>query len=100
MIENTENNEYKPDEKMKKPFKEYYQTDPDFKARHLKYVMEKVKCETCGKEISRCNMTKHKTSNKHKQYDEIKEQAFKEAKKMERILRKALEEVKVLQNQK
>ncbi len=47
-----------------KTFKEYYQ-NPEFKARHLKYITEKITCNICGVEFSRCNKCKHERSQKH-----------------------------------
>jgi len=57
--------------KQYKTFKEYY-ADPIFKAKHLKYVSEKIQCTDCGKMIARCNITKHKATAKHlKKYNPI-----------------------------
>jgi hypothetical protein len=49
--------------KKSKTFKEYYQ-DPQFKKRHLDYVNHKVAC-SCGKMISRSNLSSHKKKQLH-----------------------------------
>lgn len=41
-----------------KTFKKYY-SDPEYKAKYNKYMTEKVKC-TCGCDVLRNAMTKHK----------------------------------------
>lgn len=46
-----------------KTFKQYYE-DPEFKKRHREKASEKIPCE-CGILSSRCNMSKHKKTNKH-----------------------------------
>lgn len=48
----------------KKTFKDYY-ADPEYKAKHLKYLKEKVKCE-CGAMLGRVNLGPHKKSWRHK----------------------------------
>jgi hypothetical protein len=48
-----------------KTFKQYYDEDPDFKARHKAYISQHTNCE-CGCSIVRSNMSKHKKSDKHK----------------------------------
>lgn len=50
----------------KKTFKEYYE-NPEFKEMHLKYIAEKIPCETCGgKKITRGGLKKHNMTRKHK----------------------------------
>ena len=49
--------------KQSKQFKEYY-SDPEFKKKHLKYIKEKVEC-SCGKQISRSNMSTHVKTKLH-----------------------------------
>jgi spore coat polysaccharide biosynthesis protein SpsF (cytidylyltransferase family) len=46
----------------KEYMKEYYLNN---KEKHLKYMMEKVKCD-CGDDISRCYLSKHKKTKIHK----------------------------------
>ena len=50
-------------EKKAKTFKDYYE-DPEWKARHLKKLSEKIKCN-CGAMVSRGNMLRHKATRKH-----------------------------------
>lgn len=45
-------------------FKEKYDTDPDFKKKHIKYCVEKLKCE-CGCMVMRSNLSTHRKSKKH-----------------------------------
>ena len=47
-----------------KTFKDYY-ADPEFRARHIKYMSEKVPCE-CGFVTRRSYMTRHRRTAKHK----------------------------------
>ena len=56
---------------MTKTFKEYYQ-DPDFKKRHNDYMLQKVNC-SCGILTMRCNMSKHKKTQKHINWTEKNE---------------------------
>ena len=60
-----------------KPFKQYYQTHPEYVKYHLEYCKTKVECPICKKNIMRCNMTYHKRSAVHKlmeQIDQLKNQ--------------------------
>lgn len=45
-------------------FKEKYDTDLDFKKKHIKYCVEKLKCE-CGCMVMRSNLSTHRKSKKH-----------------------------------
>jgi len=45
-------------------FKQRYDSDPEYKQKHLAYLKEPVECE-CGISISRTNMIKHKGTTKH-----------------------------------
>lgn len=45
-------------------FKLKYDTDPEFKEKHLKYIKEKINCE-CGKKLSRSNLSSHRKSKLH-----------------------------------
>jgi len=57
-MENIDNN------KKVKTFKEYY-NDPEFKRKHKEYIMGKVNCD-CGKQgVLRCNLSKHRNTQKH-----------------------------------
>lgn len=49
---------------VKKTFKQRYDDDPEFKAKHLDYVKQKIMCE-CGKNISRSNMSAHVKTKLH-----------------------------------
>ena len=42
-----------------------YQTEPEFRAQHLKYMKTKVECK-CGKFISRANLPRHRASKPHR----------------------------------
>lgn len=48
-------------------FKERYDNDPEFKQRHSEYMKQKIQC-TCGCQVARHNLTKHKRTKKHEQY--------------------------------
>jgi hypothetical protein len=66
-------------ENKPKSFKEYYQ-NPEFKKKHLEYIMSKVQCTDCGAMCSRCNLTKHKKSVKHLKHLAEQEKKEKETK--------------------
>lgn len=54
-------------EQMMEPksvFMTKYYSDPDYKKKHIEYMMTSIICD-CGKPILRCNMTKHKKSKNH-----------------------------------
>lgn len=60
-----------------KTFKQYYE-DPEFKAKHLARLKQKIQC-ACGAEVSRSNMATHKKSLKHsKAMKEIYPQDYQE----------------------
>jgi hypothetical protein len=50
--------------KKYKTFKDYYNSDPEFRRRHLDYISERVPCE-CGFVTSRCNLSKHRRCRNH-----------------------------------
>ena len=50
--------------KPKKTFKEYY-SDPQYRQRHLDYLMMKIPCPGCGIVTARSNMHKHRSTKKH-----------------------------------
>jgi hypothetical protein len=45
-------------------FSEYYNSNPEFRERHKKYMSEKKPC-SCGFVTARSNMSKHKKSSNH-----------------------------------
>jgi hypothetical protein len=57
----------------KKTFKNYYK-DPDFRAKHLHYIKQKVDCE-CGATVSRNNMSHHKQTKKHQNICKVNERS-------------------------
>lgn len=59
--------------KKAKTFKERYDSDPEFKAKHKKYISEKILCD-CGRDVQRVAMAAHKRSNIHKRLVEQKNQ--------------------------
>jgi len=44
-------------------------TDEERRIKHNSYMLEKIKCK-CGSMITRCNLSKHKKTNKHKKFFE------------------------------
>lgn len=53
------------EKKVKQSFKEYYQSNPIFRASHLKKLAEQVQCESCNKSVSRSHLSKHNRTHKH-----------------------------------
>lgn len=52
-------------EKIKrKTFKDYYH-DPEFHARHVAYMKEKVRCDACNVEMRRSSIYRHYKTKKH-----------------------------------
>lgn len=51
---------------MSSIFKKKYDSDPDFRNKHLAYLQQHVECPGCGRSIQRCNMTRHKQTAIHK----------------------------------
>jgi len=45
-------------------FKEYYDNDPEFRARHIRYMCQRITCD-CGTSLIRSGLSRHKKSNKH-----------------------------------
>ena len=64
-------------EKKKFNFAEYYKTHPEFKARHLKKMMEKMNCPICNKDVRKGNISLHNKSSKHMNLATIQEQEHK-----------------------
>lgn len=70
--------------------KAYYQKN---KEKILSHILEKVDCPVCSCKVARCNLSKHKNSNKHKmnitkQKEETVDDLVKKA--LKRYLRKEL----------
>jgi hypothetical protein len=47
-----------------KTFKERYNSDEEYRKKHLEYIKAKVPCE-CGMMVARNNTTKHRETNRH-----------------------------------
>jgi hypothetical protein len=47
-----------------KTFKQQYDSDPVFRAKHLENIKKKTQCQ-CGQVLSKCNMSHHKKSETH-----------------------------------
>ena len=47
-------------------FKDRY-ANPEFKQKHLAYVLEKIDCEVCNCKFGRCKRTVHERTQKHQQ---------------------------------
>lgn len=47
-----------------KSFKDYYNSNPEFRKRHIKKMQEKVKCE-CGMTMQKSNTSRHRKGQKH-----------------------------------
>ena len=62
-------------------FRMYY-AKPEYKERHLNYCKQKVEC-SCGKSVSRANMTHHKKTKKHQN---ILQQQNSDKEKMSKLL--------------
>lgn len=78
----------------KRTFKEYYDTNPEFKQRHRDKMNEVIICE-CGCETNRGNKHSHMKSSKHCYKLEIikKDSQLIEAKKEIRKLKKILKNI-------
>jgi hypothetical protein len=62
--ENKIENEIENKPKKKFNFKEYYNSNEEFKKRHLEKLREKVFCP-CGHLVARVNLSKHKRTKVH-----------------------------------
>ena len=52
-------------------FKGRYDTEPEFRKKHLEYMKTKVSCP-CGAQVSRSNMSTHRKKNvKHQEYENM-----------------------------
>lgn len=50
--------------KKKFNFKEYYNSNPKFRKRHLAKMNEKIACN-CGRLVARCGLARHKRTKSH-----------------------------------
>ncbi len=75
--------------KKKQTFKEYYDSSPEFREKHLSKLRERITCE-CGTSVARSNLYRHNKTNLHakklraltNELDETK----KKLRKLERII--------------
>lgn len=51
----------------KQTFKEYYESNPEFKKKHREYVKQRVPCVECGKMVPKGNLSAHRKTKKHSQ---------------------------------
>lgn len=56
--------QFQPTDKKKFSFKEFLDTHPEYKAKHYARLKERVTC-SCGKEVSRGFLPKHKKTKYH-----------------------------------
>ena len=66
----TENNDIKIVEQPKPKkvyatFKQRYDSDPEYRIKHLEYMKTEAQCE-CGVTVKRCHMGRHKNTKKHR----------------------------------
>lgn len=45
-------------------FKEYYNSNEEYRKRHIEKALTPVKCD-CGMVVGRCNLSRHKKSKSH-----------------------------------
>lgn len=93
-MDNKEKNDIKEKEE-KKPkfnFKNYIDSNPAFKKRHMDYVGTKVEC-SCGRHVTRGNLSKHKTTSIHKNGLKIAEKEVKDKDDDKEQLNKILVEI-------
>jgi len=87
--------------KHKHSFKDRYDNDPAFKKKHLEYVMEKVKCEYCERNVSRCNMSSHhktaRCSKKRQQLNPLQQTPDTQTPDMQTIITKLQQQIEELQ---
>ena len=63
-------NEEKP--KSKFSFKKYLEANPEYKLKHLAYMSCRIEC-TCGRNVARSNMSKHKRTILHTELHNAKQ---------------------------
>jgi hypothetical protein len=76
-------------------FKQYYDTHPEFKQKHLAKMAEDVTC-TCGKVVQKGYLTRHMKGKMHERYlqkknvkkDEKYEKLYDEIKELKILLQK------------
>ena len=76
-------------------FTERYQTDEDYREKHLSYMRGKIACG-CGKEVKRCSLTSHRKSTKHQEWLKTEASHIRTLKKKIALLEPAVEELKRL----
>ena len=83
------------DKKKKFCFKEYYNSNPEFKKRHLAKLAEKVLC-SCGKTCSKGRYAKHLMTTLHlnavKSSDEVKPRTINDLVKEIEILKNKVDQ--------
>ena len=57
--------EKKTESKGKSVFTLKYYSNPEYRAKHIKNIMQKVICPGCGSTTMKCNMSHHKQTKKH-----------------------------------
>ena len=62
-------------QKKKFNFKEYYNTHPEFRQRHLDKCMEKIRCTECGRCYNRCYKAKHLRTKIHDKFKKLAQDA-------------------------
>ncbi len=76
--------------KKKQTFKEYYDSNPEFREKHLNKLRERIICE-CGKSVARSNLSRHKKTTLHIKHLNCKTNELAETKKklrrLERIIK-------------
>ncbi len=82
-------------------FKNKYENDPIFKAKHLDYIKQKINCPHCGKITSRSNLGSHRKSklclkishNKKDMDDKLNEITQKYIQALNVLTKKQIEEI-------
>ena len=81
---------------MSSSFKDRYDTDVEFKKRHLNCIKEKIVCH-CGKTVARSNLSGHRKTRVH--LDAVKSKSSHEE-EINEITKKYIEALNVLTNKK
>ena len=81
---------------MSSSFKDRYDTDVEFKKRHLNYIKENIVCH-CGKTVARSNLSGHRKTRVH--LDAVKSKSSHEE-EINEITKKYIEALNVLTNKK
>lgn len=61
----------KNDEPKKFSFKEYYDSNPEFRKRHLAKCLTKERCKQCGRWYNHVYRAKHKRSAIHAKFHQL-----------------------------